>query len=993
CSHINQLDFSGCGSLLHPTVFCCLKDFAPRITHLLFEDCDVMTDDSVQIILMCCPKLEHLNISSCKSITDEAFTFSSSSDSNKLSLRAQQAGRKPFKSHSIKHGTSNTPLKSSLDEQWMLAWQQIDDDESCNDNDELFDSMWSDEPVFVDSVMSAFGGVISSLTNALVDLDLCDANYDDDDDDDDDDDINPVVSMETVDTRVHDSPHTNDIDQDKDSKLHVVGSTLPLGGPLKGNDDNDSNPVVPNKNVNCTQTPGDSNLTCETDKHEDDAKFTGALPPSGDPPKGDLCASDIAVNGLSCKSDSQSDITTCTVSATEHILMTFDDSNNETEQLDNDNCNIHALTVSDKHDGTATCSNDNDNHDFHSNKEEDLEVSLDEADELLAQILNVHELSSDDLVSPLHGFNDALASLTNAMVDLINTGDSDNDDGDAGDDDDDDDDGDDDDEISQKIAPLCHDSIDNDGTTNEELSACHQCCHGDYNNSNDPTTRFHGDHASNNHNPIRTQDDGICTPRDTNVFHCFHNNNSEYKDSNDVNDTFGDEDNGSREVCKVESLYSLTMEHVNLVILPQDNASNLNFSETAAARDAEQGTHGLQSCNESVRNDTDLVETNGLQLSCTNNTAVISSVKAGSMLNLTHEPRIRAIDISNIYFHSKALGVACLKMFTDKNRLLNSFATSWTELDDDALISVVKNEPELRSLTLIDCEKITNRSLKLLPVHCPRLEKIDLKGVPFITDHGVVPMLSSPCLQTLSLAEASVTDISMYSIAEKCGEKLRDLDLSWCEDLTDKGMSAVATSCSGLRSLALRQCAASYVTIATLSSCCHGLTSLNVAGIHQLTDQMVATMATSMPNLTFVDLSWNSGLTSVGVGALMSNCSRLEEAILSGLKALTSKPFLAIIGDLPRWRAKQEVMLRRRFKSQQNGGPVETLIKPCSMEMAKSLGDDLPFRSTTHCPVLRHLVLEYSDKVNDDHLSQIVAVCRGTLSIRDYYSQPIEPKW
>ena len=98
-----------------------------------------------------------------------------------------------------------------------------------------------------------------------------------------------------------------------------------------------------------------------------------------------------------------------------------------------------------------------------------------------------------------------------------------------------------------------------------------------------------------------------------------------------------------------------------------------------------------------------------------------------------------------------------------------------------------------------------------------------------------------------------------------------------------------------------------------------------------LSDQMVATMATSMPNLIFVDLSWNSGLTSVGVGALMSNCSRLEEAILSGLKALTSKPFLAIIGDLPRWRAKQEVMLRRRFKSQQNGGPVETLIKPCSM--------------------------------------------------------------
>lgn len=94
---------------------------------------------------------------------------------------------------------------------------------------------------------------------------------------------------------------------------------------------------------------------------------------------------------------------------------------------------------------------------------------------------------------------------------------------------------------------------------------------------------------------------------------------------------------------------------------------------------------------------------------------------------------------------------------------------------------------------------------------------------------------------------------------------------------------------------------------------------------------MVVTMATNLPNLTFIDVSWNLAITSVGISALMLNCCKLHEANLSGLKALTSKPFLPIISDLRVWRSKQEVMLRRKFKSQQHKRAVENYIKPCPM--------------------------------------------------------------
>ena len=72
----------------------------------------------------------------------------------------------------------------------------------------------------------------------------------------------------------------------------------------------------------------------------------------------------------------------------------------------------------------------------------------------------------------------------------------------------------------------------------------------------------------------------------------------------------------------------------------------------------------------------------------------------------------------------------------------------------------------------------------------------------------------------------------------------------------------------------------------------------------------------------------------------------------------------------------------------------QKLMRSLSLqETAKSLGDEIPTRSMSYAPSLRHMVLEYSDKVNDDHLAAIVAVCRGTLYVKDYYGQQIEPKW
>ena len=160
--------------------------------------------------------------------------------------------------------------------------------------------------------------------------------------------------------------------------------------------------------------------------------------------------------------------------------------------------------------------------------------------------------------------------------------------------------------------------------------------------------------------------------------------------------------------------------------------------------------------------------------------------------------------------------------------------------------------------------------------------------------------------------------------------QLTDLDLSWCEDITDNGMATVAASCRNLRHLGLRQCAAAENTLNSLAACCHFMTSLNIAGMDHLDDDIVVALATNMPLLVDADLSWNSSLTDNAIQALLLHCTRLRETVLSGLKLITSRPFLGIICDLGRWHLVQDVLMYRKRRASQHGHP-PIYLKSCDV--------------------------------------------------------------
>ena len=74
---------------------------------------------------------------------------------------------------------------------------------------------------------------------------------------------------------------------------------------------------------------------------------------------------------------------------------------------------------------------------------------------------------------------------------------------------------------------------------------------------------------------------------------------------------------------------------------------------------------------------------------------------SGFLIDRVFDSKITSLDISSINFHSRPLGSACLKIFSQANPCLKRLSVSWSELDDSTLSFVLRNLPELESLSMV----------------------------------------------------------------------------------------------------------------------------------------------------------------------------------------------------------------------------------------------------------------------------------------------------
>ncbi|XP_062597998.1 uncharacterized protein LOC134259430, partial [Saccostrea cucullata] len=195
-----------------------------------------------------------------------------------------------------------------------------------------------------------------------------------------------------------------------------------------------------------------------------------------------------------------------------------------------------------------------------------------------------------------------------------------------------------------------------------------------------------------------------------------------------------------------------------------------------------------------------------------------------------------------------------------------------------------------------------------------------------------------------------------------------------------------------MESLSARQGALTNLSLGLLSDNFRQMCSLNIASIEDITGSGLVCLAKNLRHLEFIDLSWAGGscLQDEVTKAILHYCPRINEMILNGQALMTSKPFLSIISDYNKWSRCKALFF---FKAKERAAKEVLQIA----DDGESSDDDyeeihFPHRSTNFATNLQSLCLEYCDSNTETDMEDIVTVCRGSITVTDYYSCEVRPK-
>ena len=238
----------------------------------------------------------------------------------------------------------------------------------------------------------------------------------------------------------------------------------------------------------------------------------------------------------------------------------------------------------------------------------------------------------------------------------------------------------------------------------------------------------------------------------------------------------------------------------------------------------------------------------------------------------------------------KLLGEGCPKLLPDK---IHSFAKG-----DRFLEAVAKRHPQLESISLRDCSRVTEQGIVTLAEGCIRLHHVDLSGCSDkITAKQLEPLIERcPRLLPDELIFANKDDTFCTAIAKQ-HPKLTSINLEGATKVTSTGVCALADSCVHLTSVNLLGCeGVSDGSLAQLIGACPkllpdaveskykqgsfvsavgkmhpDLTSIDLSKV-EMSKDVLKELATACPNLTSIDLT---GCAVTGLASLIENCPNL----------------------------------------------------------------------------------------------------------------------
>ncbi|CAD6442973.1 91201e6e-a02d-42f1-912b-697ae6a345e6 [Sclerotinia trifoliorum] len=236
---------------------------------------------------------------------------------------------------------------------------------------------------------------------------------------------------------------------------------------------------------------------------------------------------------------------------------------------------------------------------------------------------------------------------------------------------------------------------------------------------------------------------------------------------------------------------------------------------------------------------------------------------------------------------------------------LEMFNVSWcTHMDALGLQLVIQGCPKLKDLRAGEVRGLENEDLALLIFETNQLERLVLSGCTDITDNILKTMI-----------HGKNPELDVFTDAPLVPQrKLRHLDLSRCNRLTDVGVKSLAHVCQGLEGLQLSGCLAlTDSALEPVLATTPRLTHLDLEDLIELTNNLLSNhlaKAPCAPTLQHLSLSYCENLGDAGMLPVIRACTSLQNIDMDNTRI--SDLILAEAATMVRLRSSRTTNSRSR---------------------------------------------------------------------------------
>jgi hypothetical protein len=137
---------------------------------------------------------------------------------------------------------------------------------------------------------------------------------------------------------------------------------------------------------------------------------------------------------------------------------------------------------------------------------------------------------------------------------------------------------------------------------------------------------------------------------------------------------------------------------------------------------------------------------------------------------------------------------------------LTTLSIGDSSVTDGGLAEMTSRCPAISTVALRHCHAITDVGVYAIAQGCPQLTTLQVHNLEKITDAGLVAIAARcPHLCSVDVSRAQVGDATMAALGQ-WSPHLKSLDISWCVNVSDKGVIAIANGCRGLKEFNYKGC-------------------------------------------------------------------------------------------------------------------------------------------------------------------------------------------